>query len=401
MIKSSTKLFILLTFIHTLLVAQESVGPWNLKELYKAPNWEKTDLAPKAGVTGILYDSINYKGKRVQTFAYYSAPKGTAPEGGWPAVICVHGGGGTAFDAWVKIWNSHGYAAISMDLEGHLPLKKNKGEVKSGRLSTPNPGPARDGVFHDFEKPVTNQWYYHAVTQIILAHSLVRSFPEVNPDKTGIIGVSWGGNLTSTTMGVDNRYKFAIPAYGCGFLIGSSGHQGRVIKKGKHWDTVAKYYDGSAYFKNVKIPTLWVNGTNDYHFALPATQKSSQAVNSPATLRYQVKMKHGHGPVWFTKECYAFADSVIKNKKTFLKVSKPKLNNSSLSVSTTGTAHKATLVYTLDKNPVWPDKTWQESPAKINGKNITSTVSSDAVAAFFNITDENGMMISSEFVELK
>ena len=32
--------------------------------------------------------------------------------------VLVHGGGGTAFDAWVRLWNDRGYAAIAMDLAG-------------------------------------------------------------------------------------------------------------------------------------------------------------------------------------------------------------------------------------------------------------------------------------------
>ena len=387
-------LILSVTFIST---ASEKTGPWNLTDLYKAPKWEKTDKAAKEGMTGILYNSIPLKGKAVQVFAYYSTPAGKAPEGGWPAVVCVHGGGGTAFDAWVKSWNDHGYAAISMDLEGHLPI----GSHKQGRTPTPNPGPARVGVFHDFEKDIEEQWYYHAVAQIILAHSLIRSFPEVNAEKTGITGVSWGGNLTSTTMGVDSRFKFAIPAYGCGFLTGSDGHQGRTIKKGKHWDTVAKYYDGSAYFQNVNYPTLWVNGTNDHHFSMPATQKSSQAVKGDATIRFGLKMPHGHGPVWRTEECYAFADSVIKKTPALLKISSPAVNDNSVSVKVAGEIKSAELLYTNDKDKIWPEREWKTAAAVINGSQISAQIPKDAAAVFFNAKDSRGLMVSSEFIEIK
>ncbi|MCM8528513.1 MAG: prolyl oligopeptidase family serine peptidase, partial [Lentisphaeraceae bacterium] len=376
--------------------ADDKAGPWNLTKLYKVPKWEKTEKASKPGMTGILYSSLPLKGAKVQVFAYYSAPKGKTPEGGWPAVVCVHGGGGTAFEAWIKQWNDHGYAAISMDLEGHYPI----GSHKTGRTPTPHPGPVRVGVFHDFDKPIAEQWYYHAVAQIILAHSLIRSFPEVNADKTGITGVSWGGNLTSTTIGVDNRFKFAIPAYGCGFLPGSEGHQGRIIKEGKHWDTVAKYYDGSAYFKNVKIPTLWVNGTNDYHFSMPATQKSSQAVSGNSTLRFQVRMKHGHGPVWKTQECYAFADSIIKKTAPLLKVSRPLIKGSNIISEASDKVSSAELVYTVDKDKNWPEREWNKVQADISGNQVKAALPKDAIAAFFNLKDNKGLMISSEFIEI-
>ena len=171
------------------------MGPWDLDELFEAPKWEKTDTAAKPGMTGILYSSIPFNGNPVQVFAYYSTPEGAPPKGGWSAVVCVHGGGGTAFDQWVQLWNDHGYAAISMDVEGHYPIELTKERYRY--RSTENPGPSRVGEFHDFEKPIDQQWYYHAVAQVILAHSLIRSFPEVNADKIGITGISWGGTSAS------------------------------------------------------------------------------------------------------------------------------------------------------------------------------------------------------------
>ena len=392
------KLYLAIFILFTALLssAERKVGPWNLDKLYKTPKWEKTDKASKAGMTGILYSSLPYLGKEVQVFAYYSTPKGNAPEGGWPAVVCVHGGGGTAFNAWVQAWNDNGFAAISMDLEGHLPI----GSHKTGRPATPNPGPSRVGVFHDYDKAIEEQWYYHAVAQIIAAHSLLRSFPEVNPEKTGITGVSWGGNLTSTTMGVDDRFKFAIPGYGCGFLPGSDGNQGRAIKKGKHWDTVAKYYDGSAYFANVKIPTLWVNGTNDFHFPMPSTQKSSQAVNGQATLRFQVRMGHGHGAVWRTKECYTFAKSVVSEGPALLSLEKPELQGKNLKVKVEGKVSEAVLVYTSEGEKIWPDREWKEEKASFKDKYISAKIPNGAIAVFINAKDHNGNMVSSEFVEI-
>lgn len=98
----SIKILFILLSIKSLLFSQETIGPWNLQKLFETPTFRKSDKASKSGMTGLLYNSIPYKGKRVQVFAYYSTPKGDIPKGGWPAVVCVHGGGGTAFDTWVK-----------------------------------------------------------------------------------------------------------------------------------------------------------------------------------------------------------------------------------------------------------------------------------------------------------
>ena len=376
-----------------------TIGPWDLERLFQVPKWEKTNTAAKPGMTGLLYDAIPVHGKRVQVFAYYRAPVGTAPEGGWPAVVCVHGGGGTAFDEWVQKWNYRGYAAISMDLEGHYPIKASMGEHKGSRIPTENPGLKRLGIFKNYQDPIEEQWYYHAVAQVIQAHSLIRSFPEVNEDKIGITGISWGGTLTSTVMGVDHRLKFAIPVYGCGFLPDSDGNQGLVITPGPYSDFVNQYYDGSAYFSNVTIPTLWVNGTNDKHFPLPSTQQSAKAVKGPATLRFELRMKHGHGPGWRLQEIYAFADSIVKDGLPLVKLRKPKIIGDQVTVSFSS-ATKVTqseLLYTRDTT-LWPQRKWETTPATISDSMISATVPDEASVVFFNLTDERGMMVSSEFV---
>ncbi|MCP4309652.1 MAG: prolyl oligopeptidase family serine peptidase [Bacteroidetes bacterium] len=378
----------------------EKIGPWDLDMLFQVPKWEKTDMAAQPGMTGILYESIPMEGKRVQVFAYYSAPEGPAPGGGWPAVVCVHGGGGTAFNEWVRKWNDHGFAAISMDLEGHFPMRK-PGEKRGPRIPTAYPGPGRVGVFDDFDLAIEQQWYYHAVAQVILAHSLIRSFPEVNSEKTGITGISWGGTLTSTNMGVDKRYKFAIPVYGCGFLPDSDGHQGDAIKAGKHSKVVNKYYDGSAYFSNVSFPTLWVNGTNDKHFSMPATQESSRSVKGPAILRFQLRMKHGHYPGWEPEEIYAFAKSIVTESEPLVKFSKPQIHGSEASVLYTSSKKvtKAEILYTTETG-IWNQRKWERAPAAISGTNITASIPEGASSIYFAATDDCNLMVSSEYIEI-
>jgi len=62
-----------------------------------------------------------------------------------------------------------------------------------------------DDSFNQMDAPVTDQWQYHALADILLAHSLIRSLPDVDPDRVGLTGISWGGYLTCLTVGVDSR----------------------------------------------------------------------------------------------------------------------------------------------------------------------------------------------------
>jgi hypothetical protein len=286
-----------------------------------------------------------------------------------------------------------------MDLEGHYPITSDAAEAKRSRMPTENPGLRRLGIFQNYQDPIEEQWYFHAVAQVIQAHSLIRSFPEVNVEKVGLTGISWGGTLTSTVMGVDNRFKFAIPVYGCGFLPESDGNQGLAITDGAYSDFVNQNYDGSAYFDKVTMPTFWVNGTNDTHFPMPSTQKSAQAVRGPAILRFELRMKHGHGPGWQLPEIYAFADSIVKDGERLVTLEKPKIMGDQVTVSFSSAVKvvQAELLYTKDTG-LWPQRPWETAPATVADSVVRAAIPDGASVVFFNLTDTRGMMVSSEFV---
>ena len=98
--------------------------PWDLERLKKTPQVEW--LNRKGTVHSLLYEGEPFKGDcATQVFAYYASP-GTLnanPEldRDLPAIVLVHGGGGTAFDQWARKWAADGYAAIAMDLNGGRP----------------------------------------------------------------------------------------------------------------------------------------------------------------------------------------------------------------------------------------------------------------------------------------
>ena len=72
------------------------------------------------------------------------------------------------------------------------------------------------------DEPVGDQWPFHAVAAALRAHSLLAADPAVDAARIGLTGISWGGYLTCLVSGVDERYRFACPVYGCGFLRGNS-----------------------------------------------------------------------------------------------------------------------------------------------------------------------------------
>src|SRR5436305_2099499 len=75
-------------------------GPWDLRALQKAPgaSWGKaTNL-----VQEVYYEGESFGGKPTRIFAYLGRPE--AGKGPFPAMVLVHGGGGTAFPDWASYW---------------------------------------------------------------------------------------------------------------------------------------------------------------------------------------------------------------------------------------------------------------------------------------------------------
>ena len=298
------------------------VMPWDCAALAKTPVIHPTTERPARGMRAFFYEGADYKGKPTWVFAYYAAPEGKPPAGGWPAVVCAHGGGGTAFPDWVRKWNQNGYAAIAMDLEGHLPGSHFFGvegnfPPDQGHM---NAGPKRIGWFGDIALPDKEQWFYHAVADVIRANSLLRSFPEINPKKIGLTGISWGGTIVSAVAGIDSRYAFVIPVYGGGFI-----HK-HDMTPDQYREYLAKW-DPSAYLPYAKMPMLWVQGANESVFPLDKFSKSAETAGGTSTLCIRPFLPHGHGFGWEEVwEIGNFANGIVKGSAPMPRVARPQID---------------------------------------------------------------------------
>lgn len=274
-----------------------------------APHFYPAPEMDQGPVKAIFYDALPYGGHPTRAFAYLAVPE--APAGQKiPAMVLVHGGGGTAFHEWAKIWYDKGYAAIAMDLEGQLPQNDFPNRPRHAFS-----GPARTGMFDDVDKPRNEQWMYHAVADIMLANSLLRGLPEVDPAHIGLTGISWGGVLSSLVGGLDDRFVFAAPVYGCGYLYDSKGYFNRMGAKDEATLELRKYWDPARYFTDAPMPMLWVNGDNDPHFSVDTMSHSHVSAGPESTLSIHPRMPHGHGPGWETNmvpEIYALAAHLLK-----------------------------------------------------------------------------------------
>ncbi|MFN9296691.1 MAG: hypothetical protein ACK6DZ_03155, partial [Acidobacteriota bacterium] len=67
------------------------LASWDLKWLFETPRVTAAETG-EPGVKALYYESVPWKGKPTRVFAYYGAPAGKK----LPAMVLIHGGGGTA-----------------------------------------------------------------------------------------------------------------------------------------------------------------------------------------------------------------------------------------------------------------------------------------------------------------
>lgn len=377
--------------------------PFDLKALDVAPAVFPAEEAQVEGVKAFFYEGAAFKGKPTRVFAYYGVPSGQPPEGKkWPAMVLVHGGGGTAFDRWVKVWNSRGYVAIAMDVCGCVPVGT-YGKWKRHELGGP---PGWDASFQQLSEAPEDQWTHQAVSAGVLAHSLLRSYSEVDASRIGVTGISWGGYLTCIIAGVDPRFRFAAPVYGCGFLGENSAWLSAFEKLGeektRQW---LEQWDPSKYLGQAKMPMLWVNGTNDFAYPMDSWQKSYRLPKSPRMLCLRVRMPHGHGPAGENpEEIRAFADALLRDGKPLPKITDQGRSGNELWATFTAEAPvmKAELCYTLDKGK-WQTRKWEVQPATLNvmAGRIAGELPPKATVAYLNLFDERNCAVSTEHIEIQ
>ena len=277
-----------------------------------------------SGLKAFYYDGLDYMQHATKVFAYIGFPANASKTHKVPAVVLVHGGGGTAFPQWVKIWNDKGYAAIAMDLEGRQPVVPGESQGVIHALNGPN-----NTNFGDVNTTTKDQWMYHAVSDVFLAYSLLKADERVDTNLIGITGISWGGIITSIAIGNSDCFAFAIPVYGCGYLNGSKGWM-----KNLYNDAVATQWDASKWLATAKTPTLWVNGDSDDYFSIDATTKSALSTKN-SQISLIPRFPHSHSDGWSPQQIYSFANSVAFGSKGLIKISKnPTVNDLTLEFDT-------------------------------------------------------------------
>jgi dienelactone hydrolase len=354
------------------------------------------DFAAEGSIRPLFFEGLPWRGKPTRVFAWLGLPAERA--GKIPGVVLVHGGGGTAFKEWVKKWNAQGFAALALAVEGQTDQRHDQSKGKDnpqGWLRHAHGGPARHGTYGDSAEPLADQWMYHAVADVVLANSLLRSLPEVDPARVGVCGISWGGVITATVVGIDARFAFGIPIYGCGALDRAAENYVRALRDNPLYRDV---WEPLLHLPRATMPLLWLTGPRDAHFPLDVQQASYRAAPGPRMVAVPFDMKHGHGPGWNPPDSYAFAKAVVETGRPWAREVTQALRDGTARVEfeSARAVRGATLVGQRGAD-------WEQTPATLAsaGGRVTATAALPAgtTAYYFNL-DAGGPTLSSELQSL-
>jgi len=403
-------------------VPTEGTGPdvgmplkrWDMKGLQKTPRFRWLDS--ESIVHSLLYQGEDYQGHPTEIFAYYASPATLAGEQisveKYPGIVLLHGGGGTAFSEWVEKWARRGYAAIAMDLGGKRPATPKFDPVtrqvvqrfdnvreKRTRLKQAGPLDDHDAKFQNVNDDPTDDWQFHAVSAAVRAHSLLRSFPDVDAERTAVTGISWGGYLTCLTASVDSRFKAAVPVYGCGFLYDGESVQRSMIDRLDSMQRAEwiRLHDPSRFLSHCRVPIFFVNGTNDKHYPLRSYSRTYELVKGVVAIRIEAGMRHSHVHGWAPIEIGRFVDQHLLQKAAMVELGKLTLVDDTVSSNfSAGQMPKhAVLQYTSDGGPL-VDRQWKSIDATLADGVVSAKLPPDATVWCLAVTGQRGALVTTE-----
>lgn len=360
--------------------------------LWSNPVYKNEESKDKDEFIKAIYIRSDFKDTESYAFAYLGYPE--VKKDKYPAVLLLHGGGGTAYYEWVKEWNKRGYIALAIDLEGHTP--KDSGTLgsapndlyeKSQYLAPNNQNLA------DENEDLTKTRLYYACKTAIIGNSFLHNLEKVDKNKIGVCGVSWGGFITSIITGYDDRFAFSLPIYCTVGLEDSGSPLGEYIKT----HPTFKVFDKIEPLLEINTPLHYFVSGKD-KFANPYKASSVILDMKNSGMSVYPDLLHSQFHATSLNDPYIYADRILGNYKEIkldLSNDKVVINNES------GLKINSINLYTTDENLPSTSTRWLEEELTLNKDNSCSfTLDSDTSYYYVSILDEKGVITSSKVLKL-
>ena len=336
---------------------------WDVPALMETPRFRPNPF-PDSNAPGMKSFLVVGKGpddSEAEFFCMYALPDTPKPEKGYPAIMLVHGGGGTVFPHYVDHWRRHGFAVMAIDWYNQRPITNVAHSNKHDIARAPLPG----GKRNDLRANIAN---------IVLANSLLRSMPEVDSSRNVYVGLSWGSWYGAAIAGIDDRYSGIVEIY-CGDV---RTKKGRELVNGR-------------FLHRATMPMWWTTWTQDQN----VTPKSSQAGwdECPTYWGHVTSPTLGHSHRGFTLDCVMRMAKFFAGEGPALpRLGRAELKDGVLSAPVVGhgkSTGKAFLVYTDDSaNELKPAKrVWKHVAAELAGERVSAPLPKGALIAYLTLNE--------------
>ncbi len=255
-----------------------SAAPRRLTELNK--EW----LASRTLAEVEAVDFKSFDGTPIQ--AFLTRPLQVTAGSRAPMIVIIHGGphgqNGPNFDGKAQIYANHGFASLMVNYRGSTGYGQKLADAIFGDQ---NGAEAKDVIA--------------GVDAVLAKHAWI------DPERLGIEGVSYGGQLTDWIITQTPRFKAAIPIAGISNLVsfnymayyhdylavefGSYPHQNRLMDK--LWErSPLRYAD------RVKTPVMFVHGENDNDVPIAEAEQYFIALKDVGVDTVMIRYpREGHG----------------------------------------------------------------------------------------------------------
>ena len=399
----------------------------------KAPAITKEFIAPPSGITvrRVLF-RIRDKNESYAVIAIPNTP------GKHPGILVLHGSGGNAEEEKAMAWAQRGYVAVAPDMPGlYSPLTRGDLPMSKGYA---------DGRY-SMQPDTTKSVIFDGMLAAMKALDLLRSLPETDTANVGVVGVSWGGTMTTMVCGLaGDKVKAGFAIWGSGFFDLGGWRGGKPAPTAKYGVLAANMtpeerarwlrdLDPGRRAPNMKAAFFLAGATNDFFGWPEAVQATLDAIPGEKNHFYAPNSNHkalipggtgfegvkhdpkhpqliGNRANWLAMEVPYFEYHLKGIGKPLPKVKLAKSDDAHLARFTVDAPHpilKAELYWAAPfaaeplKDPALlakavVDRKWSGIAAIKRGDTYEAAIPAEAAQWFILVSDDRPMSVSSDMI---
>ena len=245
------------------------------------------DLAPTQDISARASDGS-------EVHSLLSLPVGYAAGTKVPLLLRIHGGptaqDAHGFNAERQLFAAHGYAVLNVNYRGST------------------------GRGHAYSEAINADWGNKEVLDLEAAVDAAIATGNIDPQKVGVGGWSYGGILTDYLIASTHRFKAASSGAGMGNLLGLYGSDQYILQYNNELGPPWKNLDG--YLKlsypllhadRIDTPTLFMGGDKDFNVPLAGGEQMYEALKTvgvPSELIVYPGENHGFVRPSFIRDRY-------------------------------------------------------------------------------------------------